>query len=86
MFSNLFGICSPVAINESDFLIQIKYNLAEMDAKSIYTGLTRLEKKYRRTGYKVRVLFVYPGILQVILGTEEEVSRIGTEDFSIEVC
>lgn len=85
-FSNLFGKCPVIAINEFDDLIQIKYNLAEIDPKMIYTGLKRLKGIYGKAGYGVRVLFVYPGILQVIIGTKQEVSKIGNEDFKLEIC
>lgn len=86
LFSNLFGRCNPVAINDWDNLLQIKYNLAEMEAETIYKGLLRLKKRYQNSEYRVRVLVVYPNILQVIVGTEEEVMQIGNTDFKIEIC
>ncbi len=84
-FSDLFGNCVPVVINEYEDVVQVKYNLGEMDSQIIYEGFSRLKKRYQGK-YRVKVLFVYPGILQIILGTEEAVSRIENEDFMIEVC
>lgn len=62
VFSNLFGSCNPVAINDWSNMLQIKYNLAEMDSKMIYKGISRLKKKYQGSEYWVKILFVYPGI------------------------
>ncbi len=83
--SSLFGKCKPIAINDWDNVIQIKYSLSDLEAKMIYVGMERLQKRYRGK-YRVRLLFVYPGILQVIIGDENAVSRIGESDFRIEVC
>lgn len=84
-FSHPFGNCRPIAINDWDDVIQIKYSLADMNSKMIFIGLERLKKVYKGKTH-VCVLFVYPGILQVIIGTEKAVSRIGNSDFRIEVC
>lgn len=84
-FSNLFGKCPVIAINESDDLIQIKYNLAEIDSKMLYTGLRKLEKLYEKSEFGVRVLFVYPDTLQVIIGEKTKVSKTGDKDFRIEI-
>lgn len=85
VFSSLFGKCTPVAVNDYEEVIQIKYNISELDSKMIYVGLLRLKKRYQGR-YRVRVLFVDPGILQIILGTEKAVSSIGNTDFKIDVC
>lgn len=86
IFANLFGKCEPVALNDYGDLLQVKFNLNEIESKTIYQGFARLRKKYRNSEYKVIALFVYPGVLQVILGLEEEVSKFTKEDFMIEIC
>lgn len=84
-FCDLFGNCKPKVVNDWPDVVQVKYCIAEMEAEMIWIGLEQLKKKYDGK-CRVRVLFVYPGILQVILGSEEAVSRIGETDFRIDVC
>ena len=86
VFSNIFGKCRPIVINDYETHLQVKYELGALDVETFYLGLENLKKRYRRSGYAVRVLIVYPGTVQVIVGNTEEVSRTGADDFMIEIC
>ncbi len=86
-FTNqLFGCCPSTDIYSYENVLQIKYKLTEIDNVRLYKGMLKLKKKYRNSGYRVIILFVSSEILQVIIGTEEEISKIGNEDFKIEIC
>lgn len=87
LFTKLFGNCQVMAMNDYGNLIQIKCNIEGIDPKTIYKGLQKLRKHYSGK-YAVRVLIVYPGMLQVIIGAPKEVSGIGnnSNDFIIQVC
>lgn len=86
VFSDLFGTCKPIVLNEYETHLQIKYELKAIDVQDFYRGLIKLKQRYQRSGFAVRVFVVYPGTLQVILGDQEVVSKLGTDDFWIQVC
>ena len=85
-FTNqLFGCCPSTDIYSYENVIQIKYKLAEISDERFYKGMLKLKKKYRNSGYRVIILFVSSEMLQVIIGTEEEISKIGNEDLKLEI-
>lgn len=83
IFSVVFG-CKPVAINGSEDLAQLKYNLAEISPYRLLPGFSLLQSLFHRT-YRVRILFVDPNQLQVLIGTDTAVSRI-QEPFMFDLC
>mgnify|MGYP000127345474 CR=1 FL=1 len=85
-FSDLFGTCKPVVLNDYETHLQIKYELKATDVQDFYRGLEKLKQRCQKSGFAVRVFVVYPGSLQVILGDQEVVSKLGEDDFWIQVC
>lgn len=86
-FTNqLFGCCPSTDIYSYENVFQVKYKLTEIDSVRLYKGMSKLKKKYQSSEFRVIILFVSSEILQVIIGTEEEISKIRNEDFKLEIC
>jgi|GEM_PF-5620185 len=84
LFGDIFGACKPMAINTSKDHVQVKYDMEKIDSKEIYKGFLKLKSKCDGK-FHVKVLFVWPNILQVLIGDEETISRI-TEEFEVNIC
>ena len=87
IFTKLFD-CEPLAINDWEDLIQVKYEFSKINSKKFLNGLSALQKTFKNS-YVVRVLIVYPGILQIIIGTDADSLKYlerNSSDFLIKVC
>jgi len=88
-FSEMFG-CKPTVINDFNDIMQVKFDFLKINTKNFYQILSDLRKKYENLNLKIVVLLTDARILQVIVGTEEAVSRNNFEknktDFIIEIC
>ena len=79
--------CRPMVVNEYERYIQVKYTLENIPSTTLYDGFNRLKHIYKGR-YAVRVLFIYRGEMQVIIGDKEAIKPVGRNDsdFILEVC
>lgn len=79
--------CRPMVINEYERCIQVKYSLEKIPSTILYDGFNHLKQLYKGV-YTVRVLFIYRGEMQVIIGDKEAVDPVGRNDsdFILEIC
>lgn len=77
----------PMVINEYERCIQVKYSLENIPSTTLYEGFRRLKQLYKGK-YTVRVLFIYRGEMQVIIGHKDAVEPVGKNDsdFILEIC